>query len=89
AWAIIENALGADWTGVDVTLSSGSPVALLQRLHKRYWRKRPEAPVMVEDVGMPDLDPGTVASKSVARLRAPAPAAAPLPAPMARMDTRD
>ncbi|MEE7450444.1 hypothetical protein MRF4_23025 [Methylobacterium radiotolerans] len=88
AWAIIENALGADWTGVDVTLSSGSPVALLQRLHRRYWRKRPEAPVMVEDVGMPDLDPGTVAPRSVARLRAPAPAAAPLPAPMARMDTR-
>lgn len=88
AWAILENALGADWTGVDVTLSSGSPVALLQRLHRRYWRKRPEAPVMVEDVGMPDLDPGTVASKSVARLRAPAPAA-PLPAPMVRMDTRD
>ncbi len=88
AWAIIENALGADWAGVDVTLSSGSPVALLQRLHRRYWRKRPEAPVMVEDVGMPDLDPGTVAPRSVARLRAPAPAAAPLPAPMARMDTR-
>lgn len=43
---------------------------------------------MVEDVGMPDLDPGTVAPRSVARLRAPAPAAAPLPAPMARMDTR-
>lgn len=88
AWAIIENALGADWAGVNVTLSSGSPVALLQRLHRRYWRKRPEAPVMVEDVGMPDLDPGTVAPRSVARLRAPAPAAAPLPAPMARMDTR-
>lgn len=88
AWAIIENALGADWAGVDVTLSSGSPVALLQRLHRRYWRKRPEAPVMVEDVGMPDLDSGTVAPRSVARLRAPAPAAAPLPAPMARMDTR-
>lgn len=88
AWAIIENALGADWAGVDVTLSSGSPVALLQRLHRRYWRKRPEAPVMVEDVGMPDLDPGTVAPRSVARLRAPAPAAAPLPAPIARMDTR-
>lgn len=90
AWAVLENALGADWKGVDVTLSSGSPVALLQRLHRRYWRTRPEAPVMVDDVGMPDLDQGTVAPKTLSRLRAPAaPAAAvPLPAPMARLDAR-
>lgn len=69
AWAVLENALGADWKGVDVTLSSGSPVALLQRLHRRYWRTRPEAPVMVDDVGMPDLDQGTVAPKTLSRDR--------------------
>lgn len=86
AWAVIENALGGDWQGVDVTLSSGSPVTLRQRLHQRYWRERPEAPIPIEGVGMPDLDPGTVAAKSLAaeslaRPRAAA-GAAPMPAPM-------
>ena len=77
AWAIIENALGEDWKGVDVTLSSGAPVTLQPRLHRRTWRRRAEAPVPVEDLGMPDLDAGTLAAR---------PAAPPLPAPMERMD---
>ncbi|MBK3424013.1 DUF4139 domain-containing protein, partial [Methylobacterium sp. IIF4SW-B5] len=77
AWAIIENALGEDWKGVDVTLSSGAPVTLQQRLHRRYWHRRPEAPLPVENLGLPDLDAGTLAA------RAAAPA---LPAPMERMD---
>ncbi|MEE8626320.1 MULTISPECIES: DUF4139 domain-containing protein [Methylobacterium] len=76
AWAIIENALGEDWKGVDVTLSSGAPVTLQPRLHRRTWRRRAEAPVPVEDLGMPDLDAGTLAAR---------PAAPPMPAPMERM----
>ncbi|WP_018041762.1 DUF4139 domain-containing protein [Methylobacterium sp. 88A] len=89
AWAIIENALGEDWKGVAVTLSSGSPVALRQRLHRRYWRQRPEAPLPIDEVGLPDLDPGTVAPRAAARafqddgIAAPSP---PRPAPISRMD---
>ncbi|EKF43269.1 hypothetical protein NA8A_08029 [Nitratireductor indicus C115] len=45
AWAIIENATGEDWKNVAVTLSSGAPVTLSQRLHQRYWHQRPEIPV--------------------------------------------
>ncbi|SEP46269.1 protein of unknown function [Methylobacterium sp. ap11] len=76
AWAIIENALGEDWKGVDVTLSSGAPVTLQPRLHRRTWRRRADAPVPVEDLGLPDLDAGTLAAR---------PAAPPMPAPMERM----
>lgn len=84
AWAVIENAMGEDWKGVNVTLSSGAPVTLRQRLHQRYWRNRPEAPVAIEGGGMPDLDQGTVAPKAerqAARFRggnleSPAPMAA-------------
>lgn len=91
AWAVIENALGEDWNGVTVTLSSGAPVALRQRLHQAYWRDRPEAPVPVEGVGMPDLDQGTVAPKADLRFRlsgnaAPVP---PLPAPMSSREAAD
>ena len=45
AWGILENATGEDWQDVDVTLSSGSPVTLKQRLLESYWRDRPEIPV--------------------------------------------
>lgn len=63
AWAVIENAMGEDWTGVTVTLSSGAPVTLRQRLHQRTWRARPEAPIDAEGASMPDLDQGIVAPK--------------------------
>lgn len=88
AWAVIENAMGEDWTNVGVTLSSGSPVTLRQRLHQRYWRDRPEAPVAIEGLAMPEIDQGTVAPKAAAaggdhRYRAAAPRPAPITA-MAR-----
>jgi hypothetical protein len=49
-WAVLENATGEDWKDVDLTLASGAPVTLTQHLHERYWRTRPEVPVMA-DVG--------------------------------------
>lgn len=45
AWAVFENASGEDWRDVAVTLSSGKPVTLRQRLHQRYWADRTEVPV--------------------------------------------
>src|SRR5262249_58748756 len=44
AWAILENATGEDRQDVDVTLSSGSPVTLKQRLLESYLRDRPGIP---------------------------------------------
>ena len=42
-WAVIENATGEDWSGVTLTLSSGSPVTLQSNLFGRDWRDREEA----------------------------------------------
>lgn len=53
AWAVLENVTGEDWKDVSMTLSSGAPVTLTQRLHQRYWRDRPEVPVAVEGVAAP------------------------------------
>uniref|UniRef100_UPI003D0B0E7D DUF4139 domain-containing protein n=1 Tax=Roseibium sp. TaxID=1936156 RepID=UPI003D0B0E7D len=44
AWAVLENASGEDWENVTITLSSGAPVTLKQRLHDLYWRQRREVP---------------------------------------------
>lgn len=40
AWAVLENVSGADWDGVRLTLSSGSPNTLQADLTTRDWRAR-------------------------------------------------
>ncbi|WP_367717390.1 DUF4139 domain-containing protein [Nitratireductor sp. GISD-1A_MAKvit] len=56
AWAVIENATGEDWKNVGLTLSSGAPVTLAQKLHQRYWSERPEIPVAVGNAAPPRPD---------------------------------
>ncbi|HRL22634.1 MAG TPA: DUF4139 domain-containing protein [Alcaligenes sp.] len=56
AWAVFENTSGEDWKQVKVTLSSGSPVVLRQRLLERYWNQRPELPVAVGSALAPAAD---------------------------------
>lgn len=58
AWAVLENASGEDWKDVSVTLSSGAPVTLKQRLHDLYWRERREIPVDVSEGYVPRIDGG-------------------------------
>src|SRR5579871_6355356 len=66
AWGILENATGEDWQGVDVTLTSGSPVTLKQRLLESYWRDRPEIPVFAGAQAPPRPDTGAAARAKVA-----------------------
>jgi hypothetical protein len=86
AWAILENATGEDWQDVDVTLSSGSPVTLRQRLLESYWRERPEIPVFAGVQAPPRPDAGASFRAKIAAagegesekaLMAPSMAAAP------------
>jgi len=58
AWAVLENASGEDWENVEVTLSSGAPVTLKQRLHDLYWKQRREVPIDVSEGYVPPTDPG-------------------------------
>lgn len=95
AWAVIENATGEDWRDVAVTLSSGAPVTLAQRLHQRYWHERPEIPVMAQTAMPPRPDrfrghalekaepmADDAATLNFERMAVP-PTAAPAPAPSA------
>ena len=86
-WATIENMSGQDWKGVELTLSSGRPVAFHQALYEAYYVTRPEIPVEVAGRLMPSVDRGGVGAKAaVAPPPPPAPAA---PAPMQRMRAAD
>jgi hypothetical protein len=89
AWAVIENATGDDWSDVAVTLSSGAPVTLAQRLHERYWHARPEIPVLAQAVAPPAPDRYGEMAESMPQGGAlfdtmrnvAVPASAPMPAP--------
>lgn len=72
AWAVFENASGEDWNDVDITLSSGKPVTLKQKLHQRYWRDRTELQVDTQAVAL--AQPKMMRNQAMVAM-APAPAA--------------
>jgi hypothetical protein len=87
AWAVIENATGEDWRNVALTLSSGTPVTLAQRLHQRYWHERTQVPVLAQAATppRPDAFKGYAAemaneqAETLTRGRAGSPSMAPAP----------
>lgn len=88
-WAVLENATGQDWHDVDLTLMSGAPVTLTQKLYEHYWRDRQELPVFAGASAMPRADNsaasdaragGEMMRKDRMLADAPPPPAAPAPA---------
>ena len=83
-WATLENFSGQDWSGVDLTLVSGRPVAYRQALYRVYKVDRPEAPVDIGARLVPGVDHGAMAAPPPLPLRPAAPrakAVAALPNP--------
>jgi hypothetical protein len=60
-WAVVENMTGQDWSKIDLTLVSGSPVTFRQALYQSYYVNRQEVPVEVMGRVLPRLDQGAVA----------------------------
>lgn len=94
AWAVLENASGEDWNGVNVTLSSGAPVMFSQALLERHWNARQQlavsastaTPGRLDNVAQMDEVRGEMAeaaSPMRSRMAMPSPPPAPAPAMMA------
>jgi Domain of unknown function (DUF4139) len=77
-WAVVENLSGQDWKDVELTLTSGKPVAFAQNLYSSYFNQRPQVPVEMPNRIVPRADTGTIAARAEF---APA-MAAPAPAPV-------
>lgn len=58
-WAVIENASGADWKDVELTLVSGNPVTFRQALYDKYYVDRAYVPVEVLGRVNPRRDEGS------------------------------
>jgi hypothetical protein len=77
-WAVLENASGADWHGVELALQYGNPVTFRQAIYRTYYVQRPEVPVEVLGRILPEPDRGGQPVRSMAsNALAPAPLAAP------------
>lgn len=79
AFAVFENATGEDWNDVDVTLSSGKPVTLTQKLHERHWKQRDELAVDTANVEIPEMQMRTADAMPISAM-----AAAPMAMEVAR-----
>jgi Domain of unknown function (DUF4139) len=78
-WAVVENLSGQDWKNVELTFTSGKPVAFAQNLYTSYFNQRPQVPVEMPNRIVPRTDLGTVETRQdFARAFAPAPASAPV-----------
>jgi hypothetical protein len=92
-WAVIENASGADWKDVELTLVSGNPVTFKQALYDKYYVDRESVPVEVLGRVTPRKDEGSYREESNGQGTPiePAPAPAPMepagPAPAAVQTT--
>jgi hypothetical protein len=81
-WAVIENMSGQDWRGVELTLTSGKPVAFQQNLYDSVFNQRPSVPIEMPGRIVPRADTGAVVAQNFVAAPsyaapAPAPAAAP------------
>ena len=76
-WAVLENATGADWTGVQLSLQYGNPVTFRQAIYRAYYAERPEVPVQILGHLLPDIDTRARAPEAAGAAGIPAPAPAP------------
>jgi hypothetical protein len=44
-WAIVDNTVGEDWTGVELSLVAGAPQSFVQQLSQPYYARRPVVPL--------------------------------------------
>ncbi len=44
-WAVVDNTIGEDWTGVELSLVAGSPQSFIQQISQPFYTKRPIVPL--------------------------------------------
>ena len=44
-WAIIDNTIGEDWSGVELSLVAGAPQSFIQNISQPYYGRRPTVPL--------------------------------------------
>lgn len=59
-WAIVDNTIGEDWNGVQLSLVSGAPQSFIQELSQPYYVRRPVVPMPEAFELTPQTHEGTI-----------------------------
>ncbi len=70
-WAIVDNTVGEDWTGVELSLVAGAPQSFIQQLSQPYYSRRPVVPLPESLMLTPQTHQAAIAGEEL--LYAPAP----------------
>jgi hypothetical protein len=78
-WAIVDNTIGEDWTGVELSLVAGSPQSFVQELSQPFYTRRPVVPLPSGVQLAPQTHEATLLMEKSEAVAAPAEDAAPAP----------
>jgi hypothetical protein len=70
-WAIIDNTIGEDWKGVELSLVAGAPQSFIQDVSQPYYGRRPTVPLPQSVLLMPQTHQGTLVSQEKAAAEGP------------------
>ncbi|HET7695407.1 MAG TPA: carboxypeptidase regulatory-like domain-containing protein [Vicinamibacterales bacterium] len=59
-WAIVDNTLAQDWTGVELSLVAGAPQSFVQQISQPYYVQRPMVPLPPAVLLQPQTHAGTL-----------------------------
>ena len=65
-WAIVDNTIGEDWTGVELSLVAGSPQSFIQQLSQPFYARRPVVPLPSSVQLTPQTHEATLLSETIA-----------------------
>ena len=65
-WAIVDNTIGEDWTGVELSLVAGSPQSFIQQLSQPFYARRPVVPLPSSVQFTPQTHEATLLSETSA-----------------------
>jgi hypothetical protein len=70
-WAVVDNTIGEDWTGVELSLVAGSPQSFIQQLSQPFYARRPVVPLPSSVQLTPQTHEATLLSETSAAEVAP------------------
>src|SRR5215467_5822911 len=73
-WAIVDNTVGEDWKGVQLSLVAGAPQSFIQDLSKPYYTRRPVIELPEAAMLTPQTHEGTMEEEPETAEKVPAPA---------------
>jgi hypothetical protein len=74
-WAIVDNTVGEDWNGVELSLVAGAPQSFVQNLSQPFYARRPVVGMRESAMLTPQTFEGTMTSNNTVAVTAASPAA--------------